>query len=166
MPFLRPLLFFLFSGMATVSALALDAPDKSPILTVTGEIGVTNIGVGAAFDRAMLEALDWREIETYTPFTEGIQRFSGPTLASLLDALEVDDGLLLAVALNDYTIDIPVKDARAHGILLALDHNGSAMRLRDKGPIWLIYPWGEPEGFDPEQVSRMIWQLNRLRVQR
>ncbi|WP_323770818.1 molybdopterin-dependent oxidoreductase [Antarctobacter sp.] len=166
MPFLRVLLVFLFSIVSSLPSLALDAPNGSPILTVSGEIAVTNADNRAIFDREMLESLDWRQVETYTPFTEGRQQFAGPTLASLLEALGVDRGRLLATALNDFTIDIPVSDARKHNVLLALDHNGQAMRPRAKGPIWVIYPSDSPDVIDDEHGSRMIWQLNRIQVQK
>ncbi|WP_417211456.1 molybdopterin-dependent oxidoreductase [Antarctobacter sp.] len=166
MPILRVLLVFLLSALWSLPSLALDVPRGSPILTVSGEIDVTNADSRAIFDRAMLEALDWQQIETYTPFTEGLQHFAGPTLASLLEALGVDGGRLLATALNDFTIDIPVSDARLHNVLLALDHNGQAMRPRAKGPIWVIYPSDSPDVIDDEHGSRMIWQLNRIQVQK
>ena len=124
------------------------------------------MGAVAVFDRAMLEALDWREIETYTPFTDGPQKFAGPTLASLLETIDVDSGTLMATALNDFSIGIPVADADAHDVLLALDHNGRAMRMREKGPIWVIYPSDSADVIDDELGSRMIWQLNRIQVQR
>ena len=57
------------------------------MLTVSGEIAVENALGLAEFDIGMLRDLDWREIETFTPFTQGMQRFAGPTLASLLDRL-------------------------------------------------------------------------------
>ena len=166
MPILRVLLVCLLATWAAFPSFAIDAPEGTPLLTVSGEISVTNTGDLAVFDRAMLEALDWREIETYTPFTEGLQTFAGPTLGSLLQALGVEEGQLLATALNDFTIDIPVSDASAHGVLLALDHNGRAMRPRSKGPIWVIYPSDSPDVIDDEHGSRMIWQLDRIRVQR
>lgn len=144
---------------------ALDAPAGSPLLTVTGDLTVTNAGDVAVFDLDLLRALDWQEIETHTPYTEGPQRFAGPTLASLLDALGVTSGTLLAMALNDYSVDIPVSDAGEFGVLLAVEHNGEVMRPRTKGPIWVIYPMTGTEPLSDAHGSRMIWQLNRIAVQ-
>ncbi|MBY6164112.1 molybdopterin-dependent oxidoreductase [Mameliella alba] len=127
---------------------------------------MTNSVDRAEFDRALLQTLDWVEIVTHTPFTEGPQTFAGPTLASLLKALGVEDGTLLATALNDYTIDIPVADAWAHDVLLAVDHDGRPMRTRNRGPIWIVYPAATPDDFEDVHGARMIWQLNRIRVQR
>lgn len=154
----------LLATLATGPAHALDAPSGGTVLTIDGAIAATNDGDRAVFDLAMLRSLDWQEIESHTPYTEGPQTFAGPTLASLLDMLGVSDGTLVAIALNDYTIDIPVSDARDFGVLLAVEHNGTAMRTREKGPIWVIYP---SDGLNPlpdAHGSRMIWQLTRITV--
>lgn len=145
-------------------ATALEAPRTSPVLTVTGDISTTNAQDAALFDRDMLEALEWVEVTTYTSFTEGPQVFSGPTLASLLDLLGVASGTLRATAVNDYSVEIPVADAALHGVILAMDHNGRRMRLRDKGPIWVVYPLTKAEARKKPFDGEMIWQLVRLDV--
>jgi hypothetical protein len=39
------------------------------------------------------------------------------------------------------------------------------MRVREKGPIWLIYPWSaRPELKTAVFNNRAIWQLRRLEV--
>lgn len=161
----RLFIFLSFLTFAGFPVFALDAPEKKPLLTISGDVPVTNDGARAVFDRAMLKALDWRRVETRTPFTDGVQSFAGPTLASLLRALEIEDGTLRAIALNDYTITIPVSDAFDHDVLLAMEHDGKTMRPRSKGPIWVIYPLAEGEVLADDLSARMIWQLNRIEVQ-
>lgn len=154
-------LFVLASSVAVWSLDKPADPDRV-VLTFTGNIKHTNAGDMAQFDRAMLEALDWREIETYTSFTDGPQVFAGPTLASVLAAVGVDGGMLTATAINDYSINMPVAHASAHDVLLAMDHNGRPMRIRDKGPIWIVYPLDEAEAQKRPFDGEMVWQLNRL----
>ena len=78
---------FLAMACAVPAARAeLSAPEGRVLLTVSGDISATNTEDMAEFDRDMLMALDWREIETFTSFTEGPQVFAGPTLASVLAA--------------------------------------------------------------------------------
>ncbi|MBS0123842.1 molybdopterin-dependent oxidoreductase [Thetidibacter halocola] len=154
---------FLLAGTA---AQALEAPQSPTVLTVTGDIAVTNAGDSAVFDRAMLQSLDWREVATHTSFTHGPQRFAGPTLASLLAALGVTEGTLRATAINDYTIEIPVAHAARHDVLLAMDLDGKPMTVRDKGPIWVVYPLTEVEAAGKPFDGEMIWQLVRIEVRR
>lgn len=148
----------------SVWAANLGVPTGPVLLTVNGAIQTANQGAAAVFDRAMLEGLDWQDIETFTHYTEGLQTFGGPTLASLLDQLGVRDGTLRAVALDDYAIEIPVADIADHEILLAIQHNGSAMRVRNRGPIWLIYPAASPEEIGQRHISHSIWQLTEIEV--
>ena len=101
----------LFAGLLSVVALlplvtwaatGLPKPQSDVLLNVTGSISVQNGDTGAAFDRAMLERLDWVEIETFTSFTTGPQRFAGPTLVSVLEAVGATGSTLHAKAINDY----------------------------------------------------------------
>ncbi|WP_420326879.1 hypothetical protein [Mameliella sp.] len=154
------LLFFLIAGPVR----ALDAPQGRPLLIVGGMIAATNDGALARFDRAMLQALDWQEIETYTEFTEGVHRLAGPSLASLLAVLGVESGTLRAVALDDYVLEFPVSDAADFGIVLAIEREGKPFGVRNRGPIWLVYPAPTPEEAGQFHTSRMIWQLTRLTV--
>ena len=145
-------------------ARALEMPEGRVVLTVSGNIDVTNDGDVARFDIDMLRALDWREITTFTAFTNGPQQFAGPTLSSLLDALGVEEGTLRARAVNDYSVEIPVAHAAAHDVLIAAEHGGKPMRVRDKGPLWIVYPQSEAKAQDNTFNTEMIWQLTEIEV--
>ncbi len=135
------------------------------LLTVEGAIGKTNREGAADFDRAMLKAIGWRKIESHTDWTEGPQRFAGVPLSALLEAVEARGDSLRAVALNDYAADLPLSDAAEHDVLLALRHNGEAMRVRDRGPIWVIYPQDTLRTDTPgRHNAKMVWQLRTLVV--
>lgn len=143
----------------------LPPPSQAVLLTVSGEIGLTNAGDQAAFDRAMLRALDWQTLESFTKWTEGEQTFTGPTLAAVLQAVDARGTRIKAYALNDYSVEIPVSDAAEYGVLLAVENGGKAMRVRDKGPIWIIYRIDTPEAaVNAPTNHKMIWQLNRLEI--
>lgn len=164
------LLAFAFPVLAlasgTLADKALPEPQGRVILTVDGNISETNRNGTAEFDREMLQALDWREIETFTPFAEGKQAFAGVPLASLLERLGAEGQGLRAEALNDYIVTIPVEDAARRNVLLAMDLDGKAMSVRERGPIWVIYPSDTPTSEDRSAfVSFMVWQLRKLTVQ-
>lgn len=148
-------------------ARALDAPEGDVILTVTGAITQTNAGAAAAFDLAMLQAFAAIEIETTTIWTEGVQTFVGVELDDLLAAVGAEGAVLRAIALNDYAVDIPVTDAVDGGPVIAYLRNGAAMSLRDKGPLWIVYPYDSAPEYQSELIySRSIWQLDRIEVRR
>lgn len=150
------------TGSAAFAA-DLAQPEGDVILTVSGEMATTNVGDTAQFDRAMLEELGMVTFTTSTIWTEGEQEFSGPSLKSLTDLLGIEEGMLTATAVNDYAVEIPVSDAVEGGPILALDRNGEAMSVRDKGPIWVVYPYDDNPDYQTEvHYSRSIWQLDRL----
>ena len=145
-------------------ALMLGAPTGPVILTVSGSISEANDGETASFDRAMLKALDWRTIESYTRWTDGPTEFSGVNLSSLLKSVGASGKKFLATALNDYTVEIPISDAETHDVLLAMELDGVPMKIRDKGPIWIIYPQTDEQASEPRFDEKMIWQLKSIEI--
>ena len=146
-------------------ASTLQSPAGRPILVVSGAISNANTPDTATFDRDMLRDLDWVEVETFTSFTEGAQVFAGPTLQSVLDAVGARGETLHASAINDYTVQIPVAHAQQHEVILAVEHNGQPMRIRDKWPIWVLNPLSEDAAATRPFDGEMIWQLTRIRVE-
>jgi len=143
-----------------LSADSIPAPTGDVILTVTG---VENEPV--QFDRESLSSLGLETVETMTIWTEDTQSFEGVSLKSITDALGVESGTLLATAINDYTVEIPVADAVENGPIIALTLNGENMSIRDKGPLWVIYPYDSSAEYRTEVIySRSIWQLDRIEV--
>ena len=150
---------------APVSAENLAAPTGEVILTVSGDVASTNQGETAAFDLDMLEGFEVTEFSTETPWTEGVQTFEGVSLKALMDALGVTEGTIKATAINDYAVDIPVADAVVDGPIIAFRRNGEPMSVRDKGPLWVVYPYDLNDAYQTEVVySRSIWQLDRLDI--
>lgn len=148
---------------------ALPALAGPVLLTVTGRIaGAKGTGDSpgvAQFDAARLAALPRREFATSTIWTEGVQSFSGVELRSLIDHLGVTGGTLKITAVNDYSIQIPVSEVAAGGALLADLRDGKPMTVRDKGPLWLVYPYDSASEFRNEVVySRSVWQVDRIEV--
>jgi hypothetical protein len=152
----------LFSMAATAEQLPM--PTGEVILTVSGAIGKTNSQGGAKFDLDLLKALEWEEVNTFTSFTDGMQTFEGPRLSSLLDFVAASGTTIDAVAINDYFVNIPVTHAESQGVILAIFHNGKQMTVRNKGPIWVIYPQSEGEAKLKKFDNEMIWQLVSMEI--
>lgn len=118
-----------------------------------------------ALTEADLRALGKAKIVTSTPWTEGLQTFEGVSLRVLLDHMQVTSGTLYMYAVNDYRIEVPISDAQPDGPIIAYLTNGLPMPLREKGPLWLVYPYDADAEFRSETIySRSIWQLNRIEI--
>lgn len=143
----------------------LPAPTGDILLTVSGNVPVTNVGDTAQFDMTLLQSLDAVSFTTTTPWTVGEQNFTGVSLRDLLDRLEVSEGTLSAKAINDYGVDIPISDAVEDGPIIAYLQDGNEMSVRENGPLWIVYPYDLNQDYQAEVIySRSIWQLDRLEV--
>ena len=135
------------------------------LLTVSGAIETTNADGMAQFDLEMLEALDATVIDTSTIWTDGTQSFQGVSLDVLVDRLGLTGKTLRATAINDYAVDIPISDAVEGGPIIAYRLNGDTLSVRDKGPLWIVYPYDSDASYRSEVIySRSIWQLDRIVV--
>ncbi|WP_210527913.1 hypothetical protein [Rubellimicrobium arenae] len=144
---------------------ALAAPAGQVVLTLSGQVADTNSDGVAEFDLAMLDALPQRETVTATPWHEGRPTFSGPTIASVLRAVGAQGSKLRIVALNDYSAEMPVEDAQTIPVILATRIDGKTISIRDKGPLFVIYPFDEqPELFNEVYFGRSVWQVARIEV--
>ncbi|WP_419899610.1 hypothetical protein [Roseomonas sp. USHLN139] len=116
------------------------------------------------FTLPQLEALGLTSLRTITPWDRGLRSFSGIPLQRLLDAVECLGSMLEAEAINRYTASIPVADAQL-GAFIATRLEGRPMRVRDRGPLWLLYPWSERPELDRSLYhERAIWQLRHIVV--
>lgn len=114
-------------------------------------------------DRDALALLPQTEFTTHTIWTEGPQRFTGVSLATLLARYEIDAERLDLVAVNDYTVTLPADEIGPVYPVIAHSRNGAPMSLRDKGPYWLVYDYDSDPAFQRETVyMRSIWQLERI----
>ena len=146
-------------------AMALEAPQGPIVLRVTGNIEHTNAGNEAHFDREMLKTLEQRETLTATPWHDGKVRFSGPLGSALLEAVGAESGTMRVVALNDYAASVPVQDFFDYPVILAMQNDGKRLRVRDNGPIFIIYPFSEqPDLLNEEIMTRSVWQVKRIEI--
>ncbi|SLN63234.1 Oxidoreductase molybdopterin binding domain protein [Falsiruegeria litorea R37] len=135
------------------------------VLTVSGDVTRAEQSQDWTFDMDALRALPATTVKTTTIWTEGEQSFTGVSLAILLEHVGAAKGTIQAVALNDYAVKIPTTDAIEDGPVVAYSLNGSEMSVRDRGPLWIIYPFDENETYKSEEYySRSIWQLDRIKV--
>ncbi len=139
----------------------LTAPTGAVVLTISGAIEVGNNAGSAEFDLALLESLPTATLETTTPWTEGLQVFRGVLMRDLLQAVQASGTAVKATALNDYFVEIPIEDFAADPVLLATRRNGETMTVRNKGPLWIIYP---SDSSNPRAQERMVWQLSKLEI--
>ncbi len=152
--------------MTPANAQALPKPKGSVILTVSGRISQRNAGDLAEFDAEMLKAMPASQIVTKTPWRASATRFSGPALKTLLSAVGAQGKVLRLIALDRYEVSIPIEDVARFGPVLAMRMDDRELKIRDRGPVLLMYPFDSfPELNTEIYFGRSIWQLQRIVVE-
>ncbi|WP_083025108.1 molybdopterin-dependent oxidoreductase [Vreelandella lionensis] len=163
---INKIIFLIVGALSANAAYALEAPVGSAVLEVVGNITNTNVGDEAHFDKAMLEALTQRTTKTSTPWHDGVVSFEGPLGRAILEAAGAKGDQLSVVALNDYSSTVPVSDFYDHDVILAMRADGQQLRIRDHGPLFIIYPFDEnPSLLNEEILTRSVWQVKRIEVE-
>lgn len=128
------------------------------VLTVSGPGGVS-----ATFDMAALDGLPQMAVTTTTPWYDGARTFSGPLLRTVLQRAGVTGTTLKITALNDYSVEIPAEDLDLYGVVLASRIDGKPLSVRDKGPLFVIYPFDSRTDLKQEKFySRAAWQVAKI----
>lgn len=152
-------------GTLLSAALALAGPalaQEAALLSVDGPDG------SRSYDLPALQALGEVQIRTSTVWTEGVHGFTGVPLARILADAGIatgpgSTGDVSATAINDYAISIPLAEIGPDVPLVAYLMDDREMSVRDKGPLWIVYPYDADRQYQTEVIySRSIWQLNRL----
>lgn len=154
--------------MACVPALALmgrsvGADDGQSILSVR----VSESGAETLFSDASLSALPQVSFATTTLWTQGSIEFSGPSLQSVLTSagLSATTGTIRMTALNDYSVSMGLDLIEPMAPIVANRMNGAPFSVRDKGPLWVMFPFDVDIRFRSESFYALsIWQLSRIEM--
>ncbi len=128
---------------------------------------VTTSEKSATYTLEDLLSMPQTTVVTKNDYVDDATAFQGPSLRSILTEMDLDrNANLKMVALNDFVSEVPAKDAFTYDVILAVLRDGEVMSVRDKGPIWVIYPMDEhPELQDDVFNSRLVWQLKSISVE-
>lgn len=158
-------LFFLALLLSQPAVTAeLPQPEGAVLLSISGKIRHTNRQNQAVFDRAMLQALPQQTTHTLTPWSEGVNRYQGPLGSALIQAVGAEQASMMRItALNDFSAEIPVSDFLNYPVILALQKNDRYLRIRDRGPLFVIYPFDDhPELKTELHYNRSVWQIRSI----
>lgn len=139
-------------------------PAHTAVLVVSGKSLAGPAGT-VALDMRDLQALPQHSFSTATPWTKTVQKYTGPLLRDVLARARARGADIRATALNDYQVTIPAADAQAYDMIVALQIDGKPIAVRDRGPLFVIYPFdSKPELQNSRYYERSIWQLKSMQV--
>jgi len=152
----------IFLAAMPVMGFATDPSSDAPVLL---QVDVSSTAASAQFGLAELQAFPVVSFETETIWTEGVQQFTGVSLLALMSHLDITEGILELQAINDYVVEFPVSGAVEGGPIVAYERNGALMSRRDKGPLWIVFPYDSDPAYQTEEIfSKSVWQLVRIIV--
>ncbi|MFN3937636.1 MAG: oxidoreductase [Gemmobacter sp.] len=153
------------SAASALSGAPLPAPVGPVVLRIEGAIELRNTPDAATFDDAMLLDLPQVGFTTSTIWTPQPEHFSGPPLGVVLDCVAARGTRLIAIAANEYRAEIAYDEVDEMAPILAIRRNGQPFGLRQRGPIWLVFPFDSEPRYRNERIySQSVWQLTTLSV--
>lgn len=151
--------------LTLVAAIAQDAPNSQPMIEVVYLDKQDRLLQSTQVSMQELLELPRAEFTTSTIWTNGPQTFSGVWLSDLMNYLQISEGEIYLSALNEYLVELPLSEIFPGGPLVAYERNGAPMGARDKGPLWVVFPYDSDARFRSESVyAQSIWQMDRIEV--
>ncbi|RGP36550.1 oxidoreductase [Pseudotabrizicola alkalilacus] len=127
------------------------------LLTVHGPSGAQDLNL------ADLDSFDQHSFTTSTIWTTGLMEFSGPALTDVVASAGSGTGGLRLRAANDYSITLNPSMLEPRAPIIATRINGQTFTLRERGPLWLVFPYDAHARFRTEQIfAASIWQLTDI----
>jgi hypothetical protein len=155
-------------GCPALLVQAANAPSDAVLVVSGAALGPPAKEGKQVFDLAALQKMPQRTLRAATPWFNSTSEFAGPLLRDVLAAAGAPaNGIetLRCTALNDYRVQIPIDDVRRYDVVLAHQFNGKPMSVREKGPLFVIYPFDEqPELRTTTYYNRCIWQLKAIDI--
>ncbi len=119
----------------------------------------------ASFDIDMLKQIGMTSLVTSTPWTEGTSKFEGVLARDVLRYVGARSDHITAISMNDYLVEIPIKDFVDHDVIFALKRDGRFLSVRDMGPVLIVYPFDRDASLWTESVfTRCVLQLGAVYV--
>ena len=113
---------------------------------------------------SLLEEFPTTSFETRLPWFPNQRSFTGIPVEKLVE--RYGDATTFAVtflALNDYAATSTIEDIQMFSPMIAIKMNGKPMRIRHKGPYWLIFNLNKyPEIDNINYHSQMVWQIDEI----
>ncbi|MGF1765018.1 molybdopterin-dependent oxidoreductase [Aliivibrio kagoshimensis] len=111
-----------------------------------------------------LTSLPSASITTDLPWTPDVNTYTGVPLIELLRSEGIEDAkAVILYGLNDYAAVVQMSDVKKYNPIIAYYKNSKPMKVRDKGPYWLIFPLDQYEELNTAYYyTQMVWQLEKV----
>lgn len=141
-------------------------PAGRPLLTVSGNIQTVNQGNLLVFDLPTLEAIGQVEYTVPDPFKGRDVTYRGVLMRDLIALWQVKENaqILEIEGLNDYKVDAPLATFVEYPVILAFQADGVYMKVEDKGPGMIVFPYHAYQFERPLHDNYWVWQIEKITV--
>jgi hypothetical protein len=134
-------------------------------LSMAYELTIQHKGKQYKLPQEGLTELPLETLSTITPWTDQSHTYQGISLKHLLEHFKIQGHQATAKAMNNYQVTIEITDAIEKGAFIASKQNDKPMKVRNKGPFWIIFPWSQkPELVQKKYQDWSIWQMSDLTI--
>lgn len=156
------LITLLFAGGNTWAEGVPTAVGEGPVILTISDTQ----GRQVQFTLSGLQQLENHKYRVKHDWSDTAHTYQGPLLSAVLKQAGIQGDNYRLTALNEYFIDLEAGFISQYEPILAWSEDGKKMRVRNKGPLWLMTPLHKYEELaEPKNVSRLIWQLSDIKVQ-
>lgn len=101
---------------------------------------------------------------TKLPWYPDANQFTGFRVSDMLKQFGIEDTLAVSfIALNDYAASTTIENIVKYDPIVAYKMNGKKMKVRNKGPYWLVFNLDKyPEIDNTVFHSQMVWQIDEI----
>ncbi len=155
-------IFIICAAPFIITATSIAAQFNLTVIDKTGQVTV--------FSYEDMVAMPSHTMKTHTPWTDGIQNFTGVLFKDLLTNAglsenEITASQIVATALNDYEVTIDGSGIIDDGALIAYNMDSQPIPVNTFGPFWIVYPRDDREELqDSRYDHNWAWQLKELQI--
>ncbi len=133
-------------------------------LAITDEVVLTIFEEGEPLQKYSQKMLDVHpesfSLSTMTPWTNAVDQYKAIPLKSILGSIINKYDTLHLKAENGFEVHENIRFLLDADAFLAFKKNGQFMRLRDKGPVWLLFPYSQRPKLDDAFHNQVaVWML-------
>jgi hypothetical protein len=143
------------------------APTEEVILTISGDVSVTNVGDTLQLDMPTLEHLGLVQYTVSDPHLLTDVTYTGVLMSKLSEFVGASKSAsnIHIVALDDYHVDLSFEYIKKWPILLATRSNGEYMDVDSSGPTRIVFPYDSYSELDPVRYDHLwIWNIESMEV--
>jgi len=135
-------------------------PKGDVVLTVKGNIKVTNVGDEYQFDLDMVKK-EGKDLKTNDPWMQTEITYTGLPLSRLVELVKPGDGAttLKLAAADGYAVEVKIADCKGSDIMLAYAADGEDLTSDMGGPLKMAFANSLSDTYPPESWAWMVVEV-------